>query len=442
MHSYIVWYIALAYFATQLLCFVLSCLSIRKQFATWKSQVEKGDNLTRADALSRLDKMLTCIFWRASLKKLGYCATLLGILLTGIGFLLFQSPDTGAEIISGGKIEFSQVLSQLQPLYVGVVAGTALALINQILVHFVDWHAAEIRLAAEASFLTATIKPIKDAIEYLGGVIHAMAAEAQLLMQKQVASSKKSLEVIQQMMEASCKEMSQLTLDYKKSSLNVKNESDKLEAELKTSRASANQSIAKLNETLLIVGQGLGVASSQVKAAGNELASNLAAASKATLSLEQASTEVGKAATAATETSRAASELLGHAMGVTVPARKAAEQANLATERVANGAKSLEAASVHLNSGTGSLSETIRNIESVSRASKSFLAEAARIEPSMTQLEQLLSQLKSMAEDLPDEVAAALQSRIFSTDSKSTSPKSSTGLAGLFNGGANRKGGE
>lgn len=446
MHSDTVWYIALSYFASQIACFIFAHVGIRNQFASWKMQVEQGAQLTRADALSRLEKMLACVFWRATLRKLGYCATLMGVLLTGMGFLLFQSPESGVDFVAGDRIEFSAVLSQFQPLYVGVVAGATLALINQFLVHIVDWHAARIRLGAEESFSNTTIAPIAKEIEYLGVVIHSIAAEAQLLMQKEVASSKKSLGQIQETMEASCKAMSQLTLDYKTAVQSVKNESDKLEAELKIARKMANQSVTKLNETLSKVGQELGVASSQVTLAGNELASNLASASKATQNLEQASREVGKAAAAATESSRAASELLGHAMGATVPARKAAEQANLAVERIANGAKSLEAVSEHLKAGTNTFSEATRqvtgNIGGMSRASKSFVEEVARIEPSVAELEQLLSQLKSMAGDLPDEVAAALQSRIVSSERKNTSNNGRAGLAGLFKSGTNREEGE
>lgn len=446
MHSSVVWYIALGYFATQVAFFVFANLGIRSQFANWKREIESGAKLTRADALQQLERLLTCVFWRASLKKLGYCATLLGVLLTGMGFLLFQSPESGTGFAGGDRIEFSEVLRQFQPLYLGVVAGATLALINQFLVHFVDWHAARIRIAAEGAFSDATITPIKKEIEYLGGVIHSIATEVQLLMQTQVANSKKSLALIQQTMEASCKEMSQLTRDYKNSVQNVKGESDQLQAELKIARKMANQSVTKLNETLSKVGQELGVASSQMKAAGNGLAFNLDSAGKATQKLEQASREVERAAAAAAESSRSASELLGHANGTTVPARKAAEQANLAIERVVKGAKSLESSSDKLNAGTNMYAETIRqvaeNIGQVSQASKSFVAEVARIEPSVAEFEQLLSQLKSMAGDPPDELGAALQSRIVSSEPKGKSPNGRTGIAGLFKSGTNREEGE
>lgn len=132
--------ITLLFMAAQVTAFFLGRRSVVFRLAHWKRNY--SDKFTgNRQYLEHLAEYLHSTVWLLVLHKLAVTAPLLGVVITAAGFLSHQ----------GDIQETAHVLRSLQPLYFGVLAGSVLAIFNQILLFFLGCRIQRLYESEEAA---------------------------------------------------------------------------------------------------------------------------------------------------------------------------------------------------------------------------------------------------------------------------------------------------
>lgn len=107
----------------------------------------RSGNFTRDDVLNELDARIASNSDYLLLQRLGIMAPLLGVILTVVGFYWLKVDESDEQSLQS-------ILLSVTPLVTGVGAGAALALVNQVLLHFVGGRVEKLRMLARMWFDT------------------------------------------------------------------------------------------------------------------------------------------------------------------------------------------------------------------------------------------------------------------------------------------------
>ena len=121
----------------------------------------------------QLSYQLTNIQSRHILKRLSVMAPLVGVVLTAVGFLTLPVGSTSGD----SSQQFN--LQKVQPLYIGVLVGAALALINQIFLAALEMQAQSIRGKLESG-VHESPESAKDAVVEMRAALGAITNEMKL----------------------------------------------------------------------------------------------------------------------------------------------------------------------------------------------------------------------------------------------------------------------
>lgn len=162
---------------------------IRALWTKWASSPSHFNRRSRDELLRQLDHLILSDKWRLMLRRLSVMAPLFGLLLTALGFIFLNPGSILASVGSDAKIEATNVFQALQPLYSGVLVGTSLAIINQILLQGIEQAGIEVRESCDVIAVQSSANAVSDAIADLGDVIRGITAAAQARLASAISDS-------------------------------------------------------------------------------------------------------------------------------------------------------------------------------------------------------------------------------------------------------------
>lgn len=148
MHSFVAYVLGAIFLVVQIFFYSRARKTLKDIESDWLKWAipEANAGRGRDELLERLESRIAFEKWRLWLKRLGPMAPMIGIAITAVGFLLMNFESSSIDMgTTGGMV----ILNQLRPLYLGVLIGVVLALINQVLLAEIDGQMSRIRLSCE-----------------------------------------------------------------------------------------------------------------------------------------------------------------------------------------------------------------------------------------------------------------------------------------------------
>ncbi|EDL59217.1 hypothetical protein [Gimesia maris] len=192
------------------------------------------EGLGREQLLRCLDHLILNSLWRLLLKRLGVMAPLFGVFLTALGFLGsdFNTAEPSENL--SVSLAFGNILSKLLPLYVGVLIGVSLAILNQFLLQLVDYWGRKLRDECETQIVVSSTKPINEAIAGFSEVINTMIDAARASVGEFVTESETRINQYRGAIDQGGDFIASIARDYAENSRNMNAAATKFRVDLKS----------------------------------------------------------------------------------------------------------------------------------------------------------------------------------------------------------------
>ena len=158
----LVWTVALSYFGLQAVVFFAALRNASRRIESWRRDVSSGSLGGRqSDAIEALDDELASEGASLFQLRMGIMAPLVGVTVTALGFIFFESEST--KTVKADQL--GDVLSALEPLFYGVLTGAVLGITNQLLAQLTRARIASWRNAAVRALRTRHAEAVRKSEE-------------------------------------------------------------------------------------------------------------------------------------------------------------------------------------------------------------------------------------------------------------------------------------
>ncbi|WP_417380097.1 hypothetical protein [Gimesia sp.] len=439
MEPFFIYTIAASYFAVQLVFCFLSMRDLKLVFNDWLNKSDDknlgASKPTKDEALDTFDRMLSKIFWPSALRRLGLAAPLLGVVLTGLGFLILDAPGLDSSTLyAGDKIHFSEILLSLKPLYIGVFLGSLLALFNQFMMQLVDHRIGTLRLEAESKVNLDPMDPIWKEMDKFSGTLGAIRTHTENNFNDMLELTISSLDIVSQEVTNTAIKFEKILIEHEGIAGKLKNGAESFESKVSDAGENIETSITNITSELENI-------SPELKNAVNDIAPTLESLKNATEGLDKSikvlSEKVVEDLNASVQvTKKTAIDSAKMVNEIEKQFSAAAKHTEKATEELQTASNSLSSTTDGLDQGFTKLNELLSSInvgaENLVQTSKGLNTKERFLDSKLTKMNDLLAKLEAAISNIPEEIISAMRNHIL--ENSGTASHSQEKRPNLFSG--------